>query len=137
MGNKTPNAIITDGDLAMFKAIKIVFPDATHRLCSWHLNRNVVKNIKNNPKFRKEWIKFVHRPYPENVFDEKWKQFVDDCGLTQNAWVKTQLTDRAGAWANSYLGKTFFAGSTTTSRCERINSKLGRDFSKNITCLGF
>ncbi|CAN0859354.1 Protein FAR1-RELATED SEQUENCE 5 [Linum grandiflorum] len=38
MGNKTPNAILTDGDLAMFKAIKIVFPYATHRLCSWHLN---------------------------------------------------------------------------------------------------
>ncbi|CAN0873605.1 hypothetical protein LINGRAHAP2_LOCUS10421 [Linum grandiflorum] len=107
------------GDLAMFKAIKIVFPDATHCLCSWHLNRNVVKNIKNNPKFRKEWIKFVHRPYPEKVFDEKWKQFVDDCGLTQNAWEEYEQE-----LPNSFLK---FRWSMNPKSLERIQEEKDMD----------
>ncbi|RYQ98503.1 hypothetical protein Ahy_B07g086233 isoform B [Arachis hypogaea] len=37
MGGKSPKAVITDGDLAMRDAIKNVLPDATHRLCGWHL----------------------------------------------------------------------------------------------------
>ncbi|CAN0879996.1 Protein FAR1-RELATED SEQUENCE 5, partial [Linum grandiflorum] len=138
MGNKTPKAVITDGDLAMLNAINIVFPDASHRLCSWHLSRNVVKKIKHNPTFTEGWIKFVHRNYPDvKRFDEEWKKFVDECGLTGNVWVKTQLTDRVGAWANSYLRETFFAGSTTTSRCEGINSKIGRHLKRKYNLFGF
>jgi len=34
MGGKSPLSVINDGDLAMRKAIKIVFPNAHHRLCA-------------------------------------------------------------------------------------------------------
>ncbi|WJX62741.1 hypothetical protein P8452_47705 [Trifolium repens] len=46
MEGKQPQAVITDGDGAMREAIKQVFPDATHRLCAWHLNRNAGENVK-------------------------------------------------------------------------------------------
>ncbi|CAN0876039.1 hypothetical protein LINGRAHAP2_LOCUS11073 [Linum grandiflorum] len=42
----------------MYNAIKIEFPEATHRLCAWHLNKNVSDYVKNS-KFRNEWTKFV------------------------------------------------------------------------------
>jgi transposase-like protein len=47
MGGKLPVSVITDGDLAMRNAIRKVFQDAHHRLCAWHLIRNVTSNIKN------------------------------------------------------------------------------------------
>ncbi|CAN1160002.1 Protein FAR1-RELATED SEQUENCE 9 [Linum perenne] len=47
-----PLVIFSDGDRAMSSAIKIEFPEATHRLCSWHLNNNVTQLVKNY-KFRK------------------------------------------------------------------------------------
>ncbi|CAN1132688.1 Protein FAR1-RELATED SEQUENCE 5 [Linum perenne] len=43
--------IFSDGDRAMSSAIKLEFPEATHRLCSWHLNNNVTQHVKNH-KFR-------------------------------------------------------------------------------------
>ncbi|KAK7290067.1 hypothetical protein RIF29_04223 [Crotalaria pallida] len=40
MCNKHPTSVVTDGDNAMREAIKEVFPNATHRLCAWHLQKN-------------------------------------------------------------------------------------------------
>ncbi|RYR66874.1 hypothetical protein Ahy_A03g013011 [Arachis hypogaea] len=37
---KQPKSVITDGDLTLKNVVSIVFPDAYHRLCSWHLLRN-------------------------------------------------------------------------------------------------
>ncbi|KAJ1400492.1 MULE transposase domain [Sesbania bispinosa] len=41
MNGKIPISIITDGDLAMRNAIRVVFPTARHRLYAWHLIRNL------------------------------------------------------------------------------------------------
>ena len=41
MNNKTPISVVIDGDKAMSKAIKMVFPESRHHLCVWHLERNV------------------------------------------------------------------------------------------------
>ncbi|XP_017970340.1 PREDICTED: protein FAR1-RELATED SEQUENCE 5 [Theobroma cacao] len=37
MMNKKPISVVIDGDRAMRKALKMVFPGVRHRLCSWHL----------------------------------------------------------------------------------------------------
>ena len=36
MNNKKPFFVITDGDKAMRKSIKRIFPNSHHRLCAWH-----------------------------------------------------------------------------------------------------
>ncbi|CAN1129887.1 Protein FAR1-RELATED SEQUENCE 5 [Linum perenne] len=58
MGGKKRSAIITDGDHAMSIAITKVFPKATHRLCSWHLDKNVAQHVKDT-QFKLGWSKFV------------------------------------------------------------------------------
>ncbi|CAN1226766.1 Protein FAR1-RELATED SEQUENCE 5, partial [Linum perenne] len=40
MGGNKPSSVITDGDKSMKNAIMRVFPDATRRLCLWHLQKN-------------------------------------------------------------------------------------------------
>ncbi|CAN0904471.1 Protein FAR1-RELATED SEQUENCE 5 [Linum grandiflorum] len=42
IGNKTPKTAITDEDSSMAIAIAKVFQNAAHRLCSWHLQQNIV-----------------------------------------------------------------------------------------------
>ena len=37
MSGKQPTTIFTDQSTAMEKAIKLVFPNASHRLCLWHI----------------------------------------------------------------------------------------------------
>ncbi|KAL6323761.1 hypothetical protein AAG906_002229 [Vitis piasezkii] len=45
MINKKPIFVVIDGDKAMRKAIKKDLPDACHRMCSWHLQRNTFMNV--------------------------------------------------------------------------------------------
>ena len=42
---KHPISVTTDGDLAMQRAIRIVWPNTSHRLCGWHIEQNLVRNI--------------------------------------------------------------------------------------------
>ncbi|CAN1159972.1 hypothetical protein LINPERHAP2_LOCUS23035 [Linum perenne] len=70
MGGKQPKTLIMDGDKAIALAISKAFPIATHRLCSWHLNKNVTQNVKND-KFQSGWEKFVDANYNVGEFTEK------------------------------------------------------------------
>ena len=36
-----PKSIITDGDAAMLRAIRSVLSDVLHRICSWHIEKNM------------------------------------------------------------------------------------------------
>ncbi|CAN1175368.1 Protein FAR1-RELATED SEQUENCE 5 [Linum perenne] len=123
MGGKQPKAVITDGDKAMALAISKAFPNAPHRLCSWHLNKNVTQNVKNE-KFQSGWEKFVDASYNEGEFTEKWDSFVEECELQSNTWVRDHLFNKRKQWAHTYLQNTFFGGMKTTSRCEGLNSIL-------------
>ena len=43
--NLTPKSIVTDEDHAIASAIACICPSSAHILCSWHLLRNIVKNL--------------------------------------------------------------------------------------------
>ena len=46
MRQRKPKSVITDGDHAMARALESVWPIADHRLCSWHIEENMVTHIK-------------------------------------------------------------------------------------------
>lgn len=87
MGGKSPNSIITDGDMAMRNAIKRVFSRVHHRLCAWHLIRNATSNVK-NPKFVSRFRQCMMGDYDIAEFNRKWVQLISDFGLEDNNWVK-------------------------------------------------
>jgi zinc finger SWIM domain-containing protein 3 len=37
MYDKYPKVVVTDADKSMREAIRVVFPNSKHRICSWHL----------------------------------------------------------------------------------------------------
>ena len=41
-------SVITDGDLAMQRAIGVVWPNSPHRLCGWHIEFKLVRNVHND-----------------------------------------------------------------------------------------
>ena len=45
---KHPVSVITDGDLTMQRAISVVWPNSQHRLCGWHIELNLVRNVHND-----------------------------------------------------------------------------------------
>lgn len=48
MAQKHPTSVITDGDLAMQKAIRTILANCNHRLCTWHIEQNILCNLHNS-----------------------------------------------------------------------------------------
>ncbi|XP_028053921.1 protein FAR1-RELATED SEQUENCE 5-like [Camellia sinensis] len=86
MGNKAPVSVLTDGDKAMRKAIRKVFPDARHRLCNWHLGKNVVSNVHISG-FAHAFKQCMDMKMDETNFEHGWTTMVEKFGHQTNSWV--------------------------------------------------
>ncbi|KAJ1400752.1 Zinc finger, PMZ-type [Sesbania bispinosa] len=115
-----PAYLVTNGDGAMREAIRSVFPDSIHRLCSWHLHQNACENVK-NPKFLEDFKKLIYANYTPEKFEQQWVQVIEKHGLSNNRWV-LKVYDLKRMWATAFFRDNFFAGVRTTSICEGINS---------------
>ncbi|KAK9689975.1 hypothetical protein RND81_09G095600 [Saponaria officinalis] len=51
----SPSAFVTDQELGLISAVRIIFPDTPHLLCRWHLNRAVESRATS--MFKSEWYK--------------------------------------------------------------------------------
>ncbi|KAM6588590.1 hypothetical protein CsatA_011195 [Cannabis sativa] len=131
-GDKKPNVVVTDQDVAMKQAIMEHMPDVTHRLCAWHLNTNASKKVK-DPIFLKMFKDLMYNYYEEEDFEARWLDVVQTQQLTDNEWCQTTFDTRK-QWAETYLRGSFVAGMRTTQRCESINSALKKFLEKNY-CL--
>ncbi|XP_057418212.1 protein FAR1-RELATED SEQUENCE 5-like [Lotus japonicus] len=120
MFNRHPKVAITDGDKAMKEAIRVVWPNTTHRQCAWHIHQNALKKTRNTD-FADEFKLFVYANLNPDRFGEKWDKLIEKHGLTNNEWIEMMYETRA-SWASTFMQDKFFAGIRTTSLCEGINS---------------
>lgn len=44
--NNIPSTIVTDCEIALMNAIDVTFPEANALLCQWHIEKNLVSNLK-------------------------------------------------------------------------------------------
>ncbi|MED6109206.1 hypothetical protein PIB30_116899 [Stylosanthes scabra] len=135
MLNKSPNVVITDGDEAMKAAICKVFPNATHRLCGWHIQQNVTAKTKNK-SFAEDFRKCLYVPWHPDEFEDFWVTMLQQYGLEENVWVHQEYEKRK-SWACAYLRDKFCAGFRTTSRCEGINNFIKRFVHQRRSLLEF
>ena len=68
-------SVITDGDKAMRHAIGQVFPEAAHRLCSWHIEHNVGA-MKLGADFISGLNWFMKNSLTIEEFEHKWRSLV-------------------------------------------------------------
>ena len=112
--NKDPTAIMSDRDLAVVKAVPIVFPNAHHLLCRVHVNRNVEARVTGNMCTKSVMhftgnIRWLLRSPTEDVYEsrlkylkEKWKNgtFMN---YVEEVWLKEHKTKLVDAWCNHIL----------------------------------
>ncbi|XP_058726880.1 protein FAR1-RELATED SEQUENCE 5-like [Vicia villosa] len=120
MENKYPEAVVTDGDGAMREAIKQIYPDATHRLCAWHLNKNAGENVKKS-QFLDGFKKAMYSNFTTEQFEEFWWEMYKENELEGNSWV-AKTYETKSLWATAYLHDKFFGHIRTTSQCEAVNA---------------
>ncbi|XP_045831618.1 protein FAR1-RELATED SEQUENCE 5-like [Trifolium pratense] len=121
MEGKQPKAVVTDGDGAMREAIKQIFPDANHRLCAWHLNKNAGENVKNGNNFLDGFSKAMYSNFTIDEFEEYWSHMIKENGVQGHPWVVKTYENRS-LWATAYLRDNFFGWIRTTSQCEAVNA---------------
>ena len=70
MYQKEPKSVITDGDHAMRRAIQQVLPNSIHRLCTWHVERNMTHFIHHCmiPDFRE----LIYKATTSSQFVRRW-----------------------------------------------------------------
>ncbi|XP_057453109.1 protein FAR1-RELATED SEQUENCE 5-like [Lotus japonicus] len=124
MFGKQPKAVVTDGDKSMREAVKVVFPNATHRLCGWHIQQNCLEKIK-IPDFLNEFKTLIYGNFTPERFETKWLQVIEKYGIGEEKWIK-QTYETRQMWATAFMREKFFAGIRTTSLCEGINSFIKR-----------
>lgn len=90
--NKMPIFMVVDGDQAMSKAIKKVIPEAHHRLCFWHLQRNAQFNVRNKPNFTKIFTKCIFEFLIPKQFNKLCWNIVEVESLQNNDWVNKIYT---------------------------------------------
>lgn len=122
MNGKSPISVLTDGDEAIRNAIEVVFPKARHRLCAWHIAKNVCQNIL-DPLMRKEFHRFIYYPFTVEEFEQRWKCMVDSYEGTKRDWL-TMMYNKRTRWAQAYFVGAFFAGMISTQRCEGMHNHL-------------
>ncbi|XP_060972616.1 protein FAR1-RELATED SEQUENCE 4-like [Cannabis sativa] len=92
-GDKKPNVVVPDQDVAMKRAIMEHMHDVTHRLCAWHLNTNASKKVK-DPIFLKIFKDLMYNYYEEEDFEARWLDVVETQQLTDNEWCQTTFDTR-------------------------------------------
>ncbi|WCJ38522.1 FAR1-related sequence 9 [Euphorbia peplus] len=135
MGAKKPFSVVTDGDLAMRAAIREVFPDVAHRLCSWHIQRNATSEVK-NVDFHRDFQNLLLNHMELNEFETKWTSLVSKYNLENNSWIQRMYEDRK-MWAETYFKGVFLGGTRTTSRCEGFHSFLNDFVNKKLNLFEF
>ncbi|XP_012699089.1 protein FAR1-RELATED SEQUENCE 5-like [Setaria italica] len=125
MGGHEPSNIITGQDKAMKVAIAIVFPNATHRCCQWHVlskaNDKLAWLISEEEDFAKEFDYCVNWTETPEGFKMLWARKEEKYHLQENEFFESMSATRR-MWAPPFFRRYFFPFTGTTGRLESMNS---------------
>ncbi|XP_028061202.1 protein FAR1-RELATED SEQUENCE 5-like [Camellia sinensis] len=104
----------------MKNAIEVVFPNARHRWCLWHIMKKLPEKLRGYNQY--ERIKFsmknvVYDSLTIGEFEESWGKFIEKYKLQSNKWLFS-LYDERHRWVPAFVKDTFWAGMSTTQRSE-------------------
>ncbi|KAL3730191.1 hypothetical protein ACJRO7_027235 [Eucalyptus globulus] len=137
MGDKAPKTIFTDQDQAMAKAIRVVFPNTQHRLCTWHIIQNAIKNIPqlyHKPDFRdKYFFRLMYRCKLEDEFESIWMEMEEEWDTQNNNWLQ-RLYGLRHKWSSAFGRDIFSCGIRSSQRSESTNNVF-QHFSKKTSSL--
>jgi len=134
MIQKHPISVITDGDLAMQRAIRLVWPNSSHRLCIWHIEQNIVRNLKDDV-VKDEFRSFLYDCWSIEETERKWQEFLDKHKVTNKESWLYQMYDMREIWCASYHAGKCYLGLRSNQRSESLNSRLHMRLDRKMTLL--
>ncbi|XP_028066530.1 protein FAR1-RELATED SEQUENCE 6-like isoform X2 [Camellia sinensis] len=124
MSDAPPKAIITDQCRSMQNAIEIVFLEARHRWCLWHIMKKIPEKLRGYSQYESIKVAFSNAVYDSftiDEFEEYWEAMIENFNLNDNEWLGVLHRERHG-WIPAYVKDIFWAGMSTTQRSESMNA---------------
>ncbi|XP_021758653.1 protein FAR1-RELATED SEQUENCE 5-like [Chenopodium quinoa] len=128
MGDKHPITIMTDQAQSMAKAIRIVFPNSRHRLCTWHIGENAKNNIKGlRAKEGFNDLFDIVLKYTDTMveFEHYWSSMLTKYKCNDNNWLNN-LHNIREMWCPAYSKDYFSGGILSSQRSETTNKSVSR-----------
>lgn len=131
---ETPPVIFTDEDQGMTIALQNIFPDSCHRLCIWHMNRNMIKNLggilgSHLSDFLKDFNGLAYKKTDEKEFESLWeemvKKYCEAINKESIGYLDHTYSTRK-RWARTFYSGLFDGGMNSTQRAESFNASLKR-----------
>ncbi|KAL5153091.1 Protein FAR1-RELATED SEQUENCE 5 [Glycine soja] len=108
--DRLPVVIVTDRDLALMNAVKVVFPECTNLLCRFHIDKNVKAKCKSLIGEKNAWDYFAESVQKFQIACSPWPMFIDY------------------AWTNNVM----HLGNTTTNRVESAHWDFKRVLQNSV-----
>ncbi|KAK8348642.1 hypothetical protein V6Z11_A06G093900 [Gossypium hirsutum] len=122
MGHRQPKSIFTDQDQAMMKAVEIVLPESSHRLCMWHISNNAKQHLAS---------RFVNAEFKAQ-FNKCFYGFESETQFESNHWLK-RLYELCVKWCPAFSIDIFSARIRSTQISETPNKVNGRGILKHAS----
>jgi zinc finger SWIM domain-containing protein 3 len=122
MRQKHPRSLITDGDYAMARAIFVVMPNAFHRLCSWHVEQNMIKHLRKEKL--KDFRQFIYMRMEVDEFERRWAEYKQKHGVSEKDSWFNRMYDLREKWSAAYTKGGYFLRMRSNQRSESLNSGL-------------
>ncbi|KAI4313829.1 hypothetical protein L6164_026779 [Bauhinia variegata] len=125
MGERAPQVILTDQNESIKAAVAAVLPATRHCFCLWHVLEKIPRQLvflgSWHASFMEKFNKCIHRSWTEGQFEKRWWKLVDRFNLRDVEWVQSLYDDRT-RWMPTFMKDISFAGLSTGSRSESMNS---------------
>ena len=125
-----PEVLMTDRELALMNAIEDVFPNSTHMLCTWHIEKNILTNatqlIKDQDLVRKilsHWSNLIKISTPSEFYSS-FSRFAAIYPGEFIEYVEKTWIPLAPRFANAWTKKITHFDHRTSSRIESSHSYI-------------
>jgi hypothetical protein len=133
---------LTDMKRELMNDRLLIFSNANHLLCTWHINNNVLINCKKSFFIKEAWEKFfsewktVMYAESEQEYLRSWNEFFERYNSSHDECVKylydIYIRDFRRRFVKCYINQMLHFDITVTSRDERAHAVLKRQLESSI-----
>ncbi|XP_050387429.1 uncharacterized protein LOC126803717 [Argentina anserina] len=124
-------------------------PQTKHRLCEWHIGRNVGQNVKDE-KLQKALGMLIYTSYSKYEWEREWGKMVREHNVEENTWIQS-LHNKRKKWVEAYCSLQLVYIDVnvsmslldidkwicSTQRCEGMNRTMKLKVGKSTTLIEF
>jgi len=143
---KHPRTIFTDQDSAMGKAVREVFIESWHGLCTFHIMQNAAKHLsdskkdddkdKKKPHILTEFSACMYDIEDKIAFDEAFDIMINKVDKKKASWLQNIYKFKE-QWAECYMRDVLTLGMRSTQLSESFNSDLKDHLKSDLDIIRF